>query len=108
MTLMDTAPHGPETPRLDASERLDDTVMVSQELVWELAGHKDVDVTVAVGDMLIDVRAVTFNPDRDKYVLHLVAEDLTDALRTMAGDGSPQDQAAEGAAGKEKHEHGIG
>jgi hypothetical protein len=105
---MDVEPNSPESPRLAASERLDDTVMLSQELVWELAGRKDVDVTVAVGDMLIDVCAVIFDPDRDKYVLHLVAEDLTDALRALNGDGSAQDQAAEGAAGKEKHEDGIG
>jgi hypothetical protein len=105
---MDTAPEGPETPRLDASERLDNTVMVSQEVVWGLAGRKDVDVTVAVGDMLIDLCAVTYDPDRDKFVLHLVAEDLADALGKLAGDGSAQDQAAIGAAGKENHENGIG
>ena len=105
---MDTAPEGPETPRLAASERLDDTVMVSQEVVWELAGRRNTDVTVAVGDMLIDLCAVTYNPDRDKFVLHLVAEDLADGLRKLAGDCSAQDQAAEGAAGKEKHENGIG
>jgi hypothetical protein len=105
---MDTAPDGPETPRLDASERLDDTVMVSQELVWELAGRKDVDVTVAVGDMLIDVRAVTYHHGRDKYVLHLHADDLTDAIRKITGDRSAHDQAAERAAGKENHEDSVG
>jgi hypothetical protein len=81
--------------------------MVSQELVFALARHKDADVTVAVGNILIDVCAVTYAPDRDKYVLHLVADDLADALRTLPGDGPAHDHAARGAAGGKNHENGA-
>ena len=97
---MDTDPNSPEPPRLEVSNRIDDTVILSQQLASELAGRKDVDVTVAVGAVLIDVRAVTYDRHRDKYVLHLVAEDLTDALRTMTVDAPAPTQAAEGTAGE--------
>jgi hypothetical protein len=106
-SVVDTAPDGTDHPCVGVPDRGADTVMVSQELVFALARHKDADVTVAVGGILIDVCAVTYAPERDKYVLHLVADDLADALRKLAGEGPAHDHAARGAAGAKNHENGA-
>lgn len=89
-SLVDTGPDGPDGPPIGVPARIDDTVMLSQELLFALARHKDADVTVAVGDIFIDVCAVTYDYGRDKYVLHLMADDLADALRTLGDDPEPQ------------------
>ena len=87
-SFVDTGPDGTERPPIVVPDRMDDTVMLSQDLLFALARHKDADVTVAVGEILIDVSAVTYDHGRDKYVLHLMADDLADALRTLTGDAA--------------------
>lgn len=81
--------HAPTpTPYVGGRPSYDDVgVMASQELIREIATHQDAEVTVAVGAMLIDVTSVSYDVERDVFVLRMLPEDLADAVREFVASG---------------------
>lgn len=53
------------------------------EVMRLLALHPLLEVTVAVGAVLVDVCGVSYDDSRDKVVLAVLPEDLADAVRVM-------------------------
>jgi hypothetical protein len=80
--------------------RGDDTVMCAGDVVQEMTGHPDFDVTIAIGATLVDVYAVQYDGERDRIILRVLPEDLADAVAKLARDGLALGQVAGRATGK--------
>lgn len=57
--------------------------MSAQDVMRELNGHGDAEVTVKIAGTMLDVIRVIYDPDRDKFVLQLHPDDVDDALRRL-------------------------
>ena len=68
--------------------------MSSSEVVEAIGGHPDADVTIAIGAIFVDVYAVSYDRHRDRIVLQVLPEDLTDAVANLARGGLALSQVA--------------
>lgn len=74
--------------------------MSAQVVIQKLGEHLDAVVSVRIAGIMVDVYRVTYEPDRDKIVLHLHPDDLDDALQRLSRRSPNVDQAAERASGR--------
>lgn len=80
---MIAVPRGPH----ESLTRGGDTVMTAQDVSDALVGYLDADVTVAIGATAVDILSVSYDADKEKIVLRLLADDLIDAVVKLARDG---------------------
>lgn len=64
-----------------------DTIMRAGDVVQEMSAHPDADVTIAIGATFVDIYAVQYDHERDRIMLRVLPEDLTDAVTRLARDG---------------------
>lgn len=72
-----------------------DGALVAHELAGQLTARPDAEVTISIGDMSIDIYGVSYREDREVFELHVLADDLADAVRNLARDGLALERTAD-------------